>query len=117
MPLEIPVPNTAWSEVIVTLAGLEYTFEFRFNERLGNDEGRWTIDLKDADGNILISGLTLIEDMLLFNYTSIGFDHGDVLCLRSGNTEDIASRYNTGFGKDYILLYLTNEEIQDYLNG
>jgi hypothetical protein len=59
-------------------------FDLLYNFRqLWNTKGFWTLDIKDADGNILVLGVKLVTQLNLLNlYPQVPFD------LYSSNDND-----------------------------
>ena len=107
--LKINVPFTPWSEQSITLNGVEYRFIFSFNER----SERWHLSIYLRDVPIK-TGLVLMENgLLLGNYRLDDFDHGKLFCVRMKKSGKNAGYDNTGFGKAYELIYLTNEELNE----
>ena len=105
--LLIPVPEVSNATLNLQLGGLEYTFIYSYNER----DARWRFDLYLQDTPV-ITGVKIVESQFFFSkYILSGFDHGDIACIRTGSSKDAASRDNVGIGKNYELVYFTNEEI------
>lgn len=107
MPVSIPTPNTANTKQSITLGGKEYEFTQKFNER----DSRWRLSIS-LSGEVIISGIKLVENRrLLSRYILSDFDHGDLFCMRRKSTSEDVGRNNLGIGKEYELIYLTNEEL------
>lgn len=107
MPLVLPTPQSTWSSQDVTLAGRDYTFEYRYNTR----DKRWRVDIYSEETPVVL-GLKIMENQsLLSNYRLPLFDHGDIYCLRSKDDGLPVGRYNLGQDRAYSLLYYTNEEL------
>lgn len=107
MALKITIPDTSWSSQLVSLSGKSYIFEISYNER----STRWYINIT-LSGEEVINSLKAIESVnMTGRYNLINFDHGELFCVRFKQTSDPVGRDNFGVGKDYELVYLTNEEI------
>lgn len=107
MPLKINVPDSPSAIPTVALGGINYEFEFSYSDRTQ----RYSIDIR-LGGNILISGLKVIEDTSLTSkYDLPLFDHGQLFIVKLKDSFEPAGRDNFGIGKAYELLYYTNEEL------
>jgi len=74
----LPLTNNPEESFNVSIFDIVYGFR-----QLWNEIGFWTLDIKDADGNILVYGVKLItQEYLLRQYPQIPFD------LRSENETD-----------------------------
>lgn len=105
----IPVPDLSYSEATITLNGLIYSFQYRFNSR----SDRWKLDILDSEGVYLIKGLTLIEGFSPTSYHNItGFSEGLLIPVEVNVSDAPVGRDNLGIGKDYNLIYATFEELQ-----
>ena len=105
--LEIPVPEESFAEFQLLLAGIEYRFVYKFNTR----DDRWYIDIF-IDEDPVILGVKVMENQsLLDRYHLPDFDHGDLRCLRLGSSLAPVGRDNLGIGKNYDLVYFSNEEL------
>lgn len=112
MPLRIPVPESSFEEIEVTLSGDSYLFTYRYNER----SLRWKLDVGTSDGERLVSGMTLIEQVSpTAHYRTSQIADGHLSVIRMNDTKSAAGRYNLGVGKDYELIYITNEELGSIL--
>lgn len=116
MAVQIPVPQSSYEEIEISLSGKTYHFVFRFNERLkkdSTDTGTWMIDIYSSTRQPLIMGLAVVDQNYLISPVVVeGFDLGDILCYRSRKTELSPGRNNVGFDKEYQLIYLTHLEIE-----
>lgn len=109
MALTIFVPDTSWSRQLVSLDGKSYIFEISYNER----STRWYIDIS-LSGTEVINSIKALENInMTGRYNLIDFDHGELFCVNLKKTSDPVGRDNFGIGKDYELIYLTNQEIID----
>ena len=108
MALFINIPDSANSEQLVTLGGLEYTFQSTFNSR----DQRYRLSISQR-GAVIIDNMKLMEGITLTGkYDLPLFDHGELFVIKAESTEDPIGRNNVGFNKPYELLYLTRSELQ-----
>ena len=74
----LPLTNNPEENFNVSIFGIIYIFR-----QLWNETGFWTLDIKDADGNVLVYGVKLItKEYVLRQYPQIPFD------LKSENETD-----------------------------
>lgn len=107
MPISIDVPEAAWSTQEIPLGGLNYTFNYSYNDR----DSRWRLDIKLGETDV-ISGLKLIESQRLLNqYNLTNFNHGDLVVIRYEDDGKPVTFDNIGLNKPYELVYLTNAEL------
>ena len=107
MAVSITVPDTPWSSQLVSLSGKSYEFELTYNSR----SSRWYLTISLSGVNI-INSLKVIEGVdMTGRYLISEFSDGRLYCGQSRKTSDPVGRDNFGVGKDYGLVYLTNEEI------
>lgn len=112
MALNIPIPNSSYSEQEVSLSGVKYNFIFRY---IGRDQ-RWRIDIFDNNKDPIIHGIKIMENQdLTGRYNLPSFSNGNLYCLRVKQDLTPVSRDNIGLGKAYNLLYFSNEEIDTLL--
>lgn len=119
MPVQLPVPAVSYKEVELSLSGITYNFVFRFNDRMikyEGDEGTWIIDIFNSSGSPIVRGLAVVGQGFLIDRLILPeFSNGDILCFRAKKTDKAPTRNNLGIDKDYWLVYMTNEEIEDAL--
>lgn len=96
----------------ITLSGVSYTFKYTYNSR---DE-RLRLSIY-RDEELVIAGLKIMENQLLLdNYILSGFPDGDLFCARIRGDSSIPATLGTiGLGREYELIYFTNEEIEEIL--
>lgn len=104
----INFPDVSYAKTEMSLGGLRYKFIYYFNE----SDNRWRIDIIHDDEPV-VSGLKVVESTSLIRSVSdpIYFNHGDLICIKSLQTNNEAGRNNVGVGKEFKVLYLTNEEL------
>jgi len=74
----LPLTNNPEENFNISISDTIYIFR-----QLWNEIGFWTLDIKDADGNILVYGIKIItQEYLLRQYPQILFD------LKSENETD-----------------------------
>jgi len=74
----LPLTNNSEENFNISIFDIIYIFR-----QLWNEIGFWTLDIKDADGNILVYGVKIItQEFLLQQYPQIPFD------LKSKNEND-----------------------------
>jgi hypothetical protein len=107
MPIRIPVPNTSYATQIVSLGGESYEFTFRYNER----SERWKLDIVTTDGVVVRNGITLVEGLFFTEHLVLPeFDHGALGVVQLEIATQKASRHNLGIGRQYELVYVSNDE-------
>jgi len=110
MPTRIPVPNTSFATQIVSLGGESYEFTFRYNER----SERWKLDISTTDGVVVRNGITLVEGIFFTEHLILPeFDHGMLGVLQLKAADRKASRHNLGIDRQYELIYISYDELQD----
>ncbi len=108
MPTLLKGPSNAWETQEVSLAGLNYTFEYKFNTR---DE-RWRLSIY-LEGNPVKVGIKIMENQdLLSRYIIEDFSHGTLICLRMKDDGLPVGFSNLGIDLPYTILYYTNEELE-----
>ena len=107
MPQGINIPEQASAKHRLALGANSYVIVFRFNSK----DKAWYFDLY-SDSNALIKGGVKVmpDQSLLLRYLLDEFD-GDIVCQRVNNTVEELGRNNLGIGKDYELVYFSQEEI------
>jgi len=76
--MDFPLTNNPEENFRVSILDIIYNFR-----QLWSEYGYWTLDIKGADGNILVYGVKLItQEFLLQQYVQIPFD------LKSSNEFD-----------------------------
>lgn len=107
MAVVIDVPDAAWSTQEVSIAGITYTFVFRYN----TTDKDWRLDLYQGETPIKL-GLVMEENqVLLKRYKSPLFSHGELFCARIKNDGKPIGRQNFGIDLPYQLIYYSNSEL------
>ena len=106
--LILPIPDSANSEVEVTLGGESYVFKYSFN----NVDSTYRLDIYYRN-QALILGINLREGVpLLSKYTFSELDHGELFVSKVENTGRPPTRDNIGLDKPYELVYVSYEEMR-----
>lgn len=107
MPLTIPFSNqfANFSEE-VTLDGVSYRLEFKYNSR----SGQWTLSILDIDGVALVSGIPLVLNFNLFEqYPDRGLPPGEFYVVDTTDKEVAVDRDNMGVILN--LIYIPEAEV------
>lgn len=134
MSYSINIPDYDWSSQVVNLGDNSFVIELRYKARTG----RWYLTLKDPmTDDILISEKKIVGEMLVTGLYQIDNLTGAIYCERvygkgkmklNSNSDsatpyttddEYPSRNNFGRGKEFELMYLTQDEmsllaIQDF---
>ena len=106
--IQLEIPDIENSVQDLVLSSQRCTLEFNFN---GTDK-RWRLKLS-VEGEVILSGLTIMESgTLVSQYNSSTF-LGDIDCIRTGGTKELVGRDNLGIGKPYGLYYFSPLELID----
>lgn len=106
--LKIPVPESSYSEVEVTLNGETYTFVYRFNER----SNRWKVDIFNLDGDAIVKGLTVVENFSPTAHLTLPeLEQGLFYIGTAENTKAPVGLNNFGINKTYEMVYASYEEL------
>lgn len=97
----IPVRNDLpFYKFRCTLSGTIFTLQMKFNTRMQ----RWIMDVNDANGNQIFSGVPiLINYDLLGQYTTLQIPEGVIFALDDTNQDTQPTRFS--FGLDHTLWY------------
>ena len=108
--ITIPLPiGQAFFDQRVELGERSYVLNFAWNARAGY----WALDLSDADGVELVTGIALVTNRLLLRRYKADprLPEGDLFMLDL--TETIAAAGFDQLGTDVELLYLEPEDLAD----
>lgn len=110
----IPTDDTGvpyYSE-IVTLTGVPYLLEFRYNFR----EECWYLQMGSTDGVIYAQGIKLVANFpLLQRFSSPNMPPGEIVCLALGPVDSPPNLYDLGVRCE--LLYLEKGELPGNFDG
>ena len=115
MTLLIDVPeNYPHVTQSLTLAGTTYDFVYTYN---GRDE-RLRLSIY-RDGELVVAGVKLMENQfVLQDYVPVDFPEGELVVMRlKGDQYTPATLGTIGIDKEYELVFLTKEEMQEALNN
>lgn len=92
--IEIPIDISKYKiQQQVTLDGVVYGLQFRFNGRYD----AWTINLLDDLNNIIVSGIiAYTKTSLLKNYYHLSVPQGVLFIMDSDGTQTTANKNNLG---------------------
>ncbi|MCP3921258.1 MAG: hypothetical protein GY714_01605 [Desulfobacterales bacterium] len=108
--LQIPVSQNGNSDTNITLEGVTYIFQYRFNSR----NKRFFLNILEEDGTELVMGMRLLEfSTPNFNYPNVDAPQGLLFVSQlQQDAEDFATLGNFGISKDYSLIYFTSDEVE-----
>lgn len=109
--LSIPcTPDGAahWTQT-TALDGREYLLTFRWSQRAG----RWTLDLADQDGDMIVAGRVLAPSLrLLRGVRDTRRPAGDIVLVdQRGAREGLDDPTFTSLGDRHALLYLDGDDL------
>lgn len=91
--------NAPWFRFKITLSGVRYTLEARFNLRMD----RWILSIMDAAGAPILMGIPLLIQRPLTQYPTLALPPGDMFAVdRSG--KDLQPTISS-FVTDHELVY------------
>lgn len=106
MSYEINVPSSAWSTQTVTLDGSLFRIELKYKERTE----RWYMTLKDNTGVDILTEKKLVDGQVITGLWDLPGVQGAIAVQRNYGT-DVYPTYDTlGVGKQFSLVYLTEDE-------
>ncbi len=109
MPLEIPIDTDAPHFTQTTaLDGVDFRFEFRFNER----EQRFYMDLRDVDDDPILVGVKLVADWDALRYLVDPRRPQGTIMIVDSQGEGRAARLGD-LGRRIKLIYLTAEDLEE----
>ncbi len=100
--VQLPVSSDrANYELKVKLDGVKYTFAFRFNNRAG----RWMMDIKTADGMVIVAGIIMLAgvDFLAQFMARVDLPPGNLFLLNLADENATPGRDD--LGANVLLLY------------
>jgi len=115
MPVKIPTPpsTSGWTTYEVVLENVRYDFAYKFNER----DSRWYFDLYDSLGEIIKSGVKIMEGVSLLRKYRLESFSGDIICIAQKDTLESVGLDNLGFEKNYALYFYTDVELEELVNA
>lgn len=110
----IPTDTTGvpyYSE-IVTLTGVTYVLEFRYNFR----EECWYVQMGSTSGDVFAQGIKIVSNFpLLQRFSSASMPPGELVSLSSSNDDSPATLYE--LGDRCSLLYFEKGELPGNFDG
>lgn len=106
--LSISVPNRTNTVSRVSLGGITYSFHFIFN----SVTQRHYLNIYYGS-NLIVAGLKLLEGVRIIDkYSLESFSGGELVVVKTNQTDDDVGRDNLGIGKAYELLYISPNELR-----
>lgn len=111
--LQVPVTRSGDSQARVTLDGKTYIFRTRYNKR----NQRIFLDIFDKFGEVLISGIRLVENVALtdiYTRSEGGIPSGSLVVQQIDQTVKgaYATLGNLGIDLPFIFVYLSESEFE-----
>ncbi len=108
--IQLPVTSNGNSDYDITLEGVTYTFQYRYNSR---NERIFLNILKE--GVPLIMGMRLIEDGAPNQiYANTEAPQGLLYVAQMTSEETFATLGNLGISLPFNLVYFTEQEVEDF---
>jgi len=101
-----PQSQASWSQR-TALDGVDFTLTFRWSQR----DGHWLMDLADAEGVAIRSGLTLATSIpLLRGIVDTRRPAGELIVVDSTGASDLDPGFSD-LGSRFVLMYVTAAEM------
>ncbi len=107
MAYNILVPDTDWSSQVITLGGTTFVLELKYKERTQ----RWYMSLFSSDGVKLLSEKKIVDGQTMTGLYDLPGMYGGIFCERAYGLEVYPTRQTLGIGKEFNLVYYTQEEM------
>ncbi len=107
--IKIPSPTSAYAEHKVPLAGVTYSFVYRWN----GTAAVWMLDIYLNNSPVILGQALLPQSALFYGKPITNFDHGALVVLPNVNTTEKLGRDNLGINKLYTLYYISNKELEE----
>ena len=102
----VPAGQSRWSQV-TALDGVDLTLTFRWSQR----EGHWLLDVADADGVAIRSGLCLVPSLpLLRGVIDARRPAGELVVFDTTGANDVDPGF-ADLGARFRLMYVTAAEL------
>jgi len=104
-----PQGQSRWSQ-ITALDGVPFVLTFRWSQT----DGHWGLDVADADGVAIVSGLTLTTlTPLLRGVISVRRPAGELIVVDTTGANDVDPAYDDlgAPGARFVLMYVTAAEL------
>lgn len=107
--LQIPVTESGNSEFDVAIAGIIYTFYFKYNTR----NQRLYVTISNPDGEVLTE-MRLIENLYTTaQYPHVALPDGEFAVGSLTDVGGFATLGNTGINEDFTFVYITEQELEE----
>lgn len=107
MATSFNIPSSPHTSYLTTIENETFRFVFRWNTRASV----WHLDVFASDGEALTVGAKLVPNIPLIRTTSIKAPNGLLIVVNNTTNQSIPNKENIGVGKDFELVYLTEEEL------
>lgn len=98
IPVQVGTPQT----FAITLGGVSYQMSLKYRN---TDQGGWTLDIADQNGNPILNGLPLVTGAdLLAQYAYLGF--GGQLAVQTNSDPDAAPTFSN-LGDDAQIYWIS----------
>lgn len=111
--IKIPTPTLSWASHKVSLDNKTYDFTFRWN----SIQGVWQLDIYLNKSPVILGEALMPTNPLFYGKPIKNFEHGLLMVLRNIETKEPLGRDNLGVSKTYTLYYVSNEEMDEIING
>lgn len=113
--VSIPIDSRSSADFLLTstVGGVQCEFRFRWNESYDY----WTMGVRDVVGGKSIIGVRLITRFpLLFAHSALSPLPGDLMMIPTDPALFDTISFD-GLGRDWFLVYLTPQEVEDWLSS
>jgi hypothetical protein len=99
--LSVPITSDSHDQTFTTeLEGVVYTFRFKFNARAE----RWTMDIADENGSVIVGGVPLVADFpLIQRFGRASLPPGELVALNLFKTGTEPGEFS--FDGNFELMY------------
>jgi len=107
--IKIPSPTSSYAEHKVSLAGVTYSFVYKWNATAAV----WMLDIYLNNAPVILGQALLHLSVLFYGKPITNFDHGILVVLSNTDTKEKLGRNNLGINKPYTLYYFSNKELEE----
>jgi hypothetical protein len=107
--IKIPSPTSAYADHKVSLAGVTYSFVYRWN----GVAAVWMLDIYLNNTPVILGQALLSQSALFYAKPIPNFTHGVLIVLPNTKTKERLGRDNLGINKLYTLYYFSNKELEE----
>ena len=90
-------------------AAIELNF-YEFRLKWNTTNSSWYIDIYNTNG-VISTGVKILPYTNIFRYRKDLSSKGIFTVINIKNSKEPLGRNNLGYGKDYLFVYMTNEEL------